>query len=260
MWGWFKRKRNPEPPRVFRETIGHVSCRSGTLLLADPSLIFDPVRVEGVPVGRVPVVAELIRYPEGGTRVAMVRLHIRDGELDSRQMLGEVGVDSAKIVVVDARTHEECWKEVGPDRIGHTSGQNHVKIAKLIGKRFGLRHHEVNFISSEFLTPISEELEAAITSYIETLPEYAKFSYIYFRIKTNNTVDRIWAAMNGRNWAEVALGSRPDESLIAVTSGFGDGRYTVESFTRGGELLAVEVRFIGPEQEPILEAFPMLRY
>ncbi|HVL10929.1 MAG TPA: hypothetical protein VM529_00085 [Gemmata sp.] len=39
-----------------------------------------------------------------------------------------------------------------------------------------------------------------------------------------------------------------------------DGPYTVEGLCRGDELLALEVRFIGPDQEPLLEAFPVLRH
>ena len=71
----------------------------------------------------------------------------------------------------------------------------------------------------------------------------------------------IWDAGSARAVAAagakaLATGSHP----VGDASGFGDGRYTVEALSRGGELLAVEVRFIGPEQEPILEAFPMLRY
>ena len=259
MWNWFRRKRAPDGPVFRRETIGEVHCRSGTILLADPMLIFDPVRVEGVPAGQVPVVAELIRYPEGGVRVAMVRLCVREGEPDSRRALGEVGVDSAKVVAVDARTQEDCWKEVGPDRIGHTSGPDHRKIARMIAKRFNLRDREVNFISSEFLEPISEELEAEITAYLQTFPEYAEFTFIYFRIRTNCTTERIADAMTERLWCGLELGSDPGERLLAITSGFGDGRYTVEGLYSGGELLAAEVRFIGPEQDAVLEAFPVLR-
>ena len=48
--------------------------------------------------------------------------------------------------------------------------------------------------------------------------------------------------------------------LLAVSSGFGDGTYTVEGLYRGGELLALEVEFIGPQQEHLLEQFPVLRY
>jgi hypothetical protein len=257
VWGWFRGKRAPDEPVFRRETIGEVRCRSGTLLLADPMLIFDAVRVEGVPAGRVSVIAELIRYPEGGVRVAMIQLRVREGEPDSRRELGSVGVDSAKMVVVDEQTHARCWKEVGPDRIGRASSPKHREIAHLIGKRFGLRHRELNFIASVFREPISEELEAEITAYLQTFPEYAQYPYMYFRVETNSTADRVRDAMTDRLWCELELG--PGESLVAVTSGFGDGAYTVEGLYRGEELLAAEVRFIGPEQDAVLEAFPVLR-
>jgi len=240
--------------------IGEVCCRSGTILLADPMLIFDPVRIDGIPPGQVPIGAEIIRYPEGGRRIAMVHLCVRRIEPDSRRVLGEVGVDSATVVAIDAQTYERCWQNVGPDRIGVTgTPREHRKVARLIGERFGLHHRKVNSLRSEFLEPISEELEAEITAYLQTFPEYATFPCMYFRILTNDTSDRISAAMLERLWCELELDPAQGESLLAFGSGFGDGSYPVEGFYRGDELVAVEVRFIGPEQDAILEAFPILR-
>ncbi len=260
MWNWLKRKLFPAKTSITQITIGRVNCHSGALLLADPMLIFDAVRIEGVPPGPVPVVAEIIRYPEGGQRIAMVRLPVRAGEPDSRRVLGEVGVDSATVVALDAQTHEQHWQEVGPDRIGRASlAGEEKKVAELIGKRFGLRHRKADFLHSEFLEPISEELEAEIVAYLKTFPEYARYTFFYFRITTNNTQDRINQAMSDRAWTEVVLNAPSNGNVLAFTSGFGDGRYPVEGLYRGDELIAVEVRFIGPDQDTVLEAFPILR-
>jgi hypothetical protein len=259
VWNWFNRKKVPAMPGERQLAIGELSSLSGTILLADPALIHDPVRVEGIPSGPISVLAEVIRYPEGGQRVAMVRLCVGDGEPDSRRELGSVGVDSGKVVAVDAQAFEEGWRWVGPDRIGITATGAHQKIARLIAKRFGLHYREVNFIRSQFLESISEELEREITAYLQTFPEYAQFPFFYFRIVTNDTTERIATAMEDRLWAEVALDATRGESLLAFSSGFGDGRYPVEGLYRGEELIAIEVRFIGPEQGAILEAFPILR-
>lgn len=48
--------------------------------------------------------------------------------------------------------------------------------------------------------------------------------------------------------------------MFAVKTGYGDGEYHVDGLYDGDELRAVEVEFIGPQRDEILEAFPILRY
>ena len=169
-------------------------------------------------------------------------------------------MDSATVVAVDADVYEQHWKEVGSERIGQIGIPEHRKIARLIEKRFGLKSRQVNVVVSEFEEPISEELEKEIQAYLQTFPEYAEHTFFYFRVKTMNTFERISEAMRERRWAEVVLDEVSGASLLAFSSGFGDGRYPVEGLYNSGELAGVEVEFIGPAQDKILEAFPILRY
>jgi hypothetical protein len=169
-------------------------------------------------------------------------------------------VDSATVIAVDRRAYEQHWQEVGPSRIGHIGTPEHRKVARLIEKQFGLKSRKVSAVVSEFEEPISEELEAKITTYLETFPEYADFSFMYFRVKTMSTRERIQEAMRDGLWAEVVLVQPNGPSLLAVSSGFGDGSYPVEGVHSSGKLMAVEVEFIGPAQDKILKAFPILRY
>lgn len=259
MWNWFKRKAAPPEPLTREQVIGEVHCVSGTLLLADPMALYAAVRVEGVPPGSIPVRAELIRYPEGGVRVALLRLVFGSGETDTQRVLGAIAVDSGDAAIVDERTQAEHWKEVGPDRVGIATSPKHETVAKLIGRKFGLRHRYVNFIRTAFREPITESLEAEITEYLKTIPEYADYPFMYFRILTNNTEEHINEAMTNNLWCTVSIGPTERDSVFVMTAGFGDGTYPVVGHYRGEELISVEVRFIGPERDKILEAFPILR-
>jgi hypothetical protein len=262
MWDWFRRrKRVPETPAVSRKVMGEIRVVSGTLLLADPGQLYDPVRIEGVPPGQVPAVAEVIRYPEGGRRVAKVGLHFRPGEAESCQTLGRLSVDSGMAVALDARTYETCWKEVGPARVGRTgTPKEHRRVASLIGEKFGLRRREVSPLESEFLEPVSEELEGRITDYLRTFPEYADFPFMYFRVDTRKSFELVQECLGERLWGDITLDEGTGEGLLAFSSGFGDGSYPVEGLYRSGELVGAEVQFIGPAQEKVLEAFPVLRF
>jgi rhodanese-related sulfurtransferase len=259
VWGWFKRKPVPKEPTRHRQLLGEVYCSSGTLLIGDPTAIYGVVRIENVPLGPVPVHGGLFRYPEGGVRVAIVRLEFRGGEADTQCTFGEFGVDSGKAVILDERTLTEYWNELGPDRIGITCSPKHEVVAELIGRKFGLRHRPVNEIRSEFRDPISVDREAKIMAFLKTVPEYATFPFLYFRIHTNNTVDRINQEMDGKLWCQVAVGPNQRDCAVVMTAGFGDGSYSVVGHFHGDEFLAVEVRFIGPEQDALLKAFPNLR-
>jgi hypothetical protein len=241
--------------------VGELELPSGTLQLADPSNILAPMKVEGIPSGRHPVYALIIRYPEGGIRVAQLGLRFRPGSVHISRVLGTVHVDSGTLVAIDAATYESHWREVGPDRVGVTgSPKDHRRVARLIERRFGLTAHEVNVLSSRFDEPISEELEEQITAYLKTLPEYAEFTFMYFGVLTGNTAERVQDAMEGKLWAEVPLAASSGPGLLAVASSFGDGSYPVHGLFGQNHLLGIEIKFIGPAQDKVLKAFPMLRY
>jgi hypothetical protein len=249
-------------PQVRDQQIGELGIRCGALLIADPMYVSAPVRVGGLPEGRFPIVAQIIEYPEGGQRVARIAIKFRSGRVTKRESLGQVGVDSATVIVLDEQTYRDYWREVGPERVGMTFSPNdNRKVAALIGKKFRLQWRPLNGFQSMFLEPVSEDLEQDITEYLQTMPEYADYPFMYFRIETNNTLDRIQEAMTDTSWAEVVLkeDDGESESVIAFASGFGDGSYDLIGVYGGDNLLAIEITFIGPDQDKILEGFPFLR-
>jgi hypothetical protein len=261
MFNWFRRRRKPDTPTVLQKTIGEVDCRSSVLLFADPSYIFSGVRVEAIPPRRYPIEASIIQYPEGGMRIAKIGLQIRNGIADSTIELGSIAVDSALIVIADEETIQNHWQEVGPDRIGRTGPiGEHRQVAKIIGDRFGIAWRTVDGFHSQFDEPISVELEERIIAFLKTIPKYADYPFMYFRMKTSNSLDRVYEVKEERSYATVALDPSGDASVLALTTGFGDGTYPVLGLMKNGLLQSIEIEFIGPKQDEILDAFPVLRY
>ena len=226
--------------------IGEVAISSGSLLIADSMHFGEPVQVEGIPPGRVPVEADIIRYPEGGRHIKKIAINVRPGQVESRRVLGQVRVDSARVVLLDAATYQQFWQEVGPERIGLTSTPNeHLRVAKLIQQQFGLKFREVSILHSRCLEPISEEMETRIIAFLKTIPKYSQFTFMYFRVQTGNTVERLNQAMLNRLWCELVLDESSAANLVAVASGLGDGSYFVEGLYGPRELVGFEVEFIG---------------
>ncbi len=54
MLNWFKPKRVPESQTVQQTEIGEMQIDSRTRLLGEPTYLYDPVRIEGVPPGWFP--------------------------------------------------------------------------------------------------------------------------------------------------------------------------------------------------------------
>jgi hypothetical protein len=260
MRNWFQRKQSRDPPTLIAATIGEVKISSGSLLIADPSWLHGPVQIEEIPRGRMPVEVEIIRYPEGAPHIKKIAMRFQPGQAESRRALGDVEVESARVVLLDAATYERYWQEVGPERIGLTSTpKHHLRVAELIRKKFGLKSREISMIHSRFLEPISQEMESRIVAFLKTIPEYAEYAFMYFRVETGNTFQRLQQAMAHAHCCEMVLDEASGANLVAVTSGFGDGSYQVEGLYRSQDLLGIEIEFIGAAQDKVLDSFPHLR-
>lgn len=258
MFRWFNRK--PPPPEVRQISIGEVNCPSGVLLLADP-LFYNSVRVSGVPPGRHAVMANVIQYPEGGVRVARVGMSFQPCERNENRTLGTIDVDSAKIILIDESIHQRYWQDAGSERIGMTTFPGEDRgVRQLLIDKFGLTWHQDKHGRSVFNEPISPELEDRIKNYLQTIPRFADYPFLYFVVKTGNSWERICEVMDEQDWGEVVLDEAADARILAVTSGFGDGSYEVTGWYTGNQLQVVEVEFIGPDQEHLLKAFPQLKY
>jgi len=258
MRNWFRRKR--ESPSVQQTEVGKLRVHSGTVLVGDPSYLPDGVELKDVPLGDHPVVAHLITYPEGGRRVAGVNLKFTSEGGGTLHKIGEVPVDSAKVAVLDASTFEQFWELEGAARLGVIATPQHRHIAGLLKKRFQLESRDVNAFRSELVEPVSEELEAEIVAYLETFPDYAACSFMFFRVESRNTCEQLETALSSHVICEMVLDEPTGANLLAFQSGLGDGTYPVFLRQSQGQSGEVVVEFIGPDQEKVLEAFPLLRY
>src|SRR5207244_1846209 len=109
---------------------------SGTLALGDPQYM-PGLEVPNVAVDEVEISASLWRYPSGAETVAALRLGL--GEQTgggSTRKIGEVGIDSAKLIVADKGDVEEHWTETGKDRIGVISTAPDDTVLRMLAKRF----------------------------------------------------------------------------------------------------------------------------
>jgi hypothetical protein len=261
VWNWFKREQADAPPTFRQARIGELHTNSGAILLADPMYMHDPVRIQGVPPGRCPVWGLIVRSPEGGERLAKIGLQFRTGIAQERLPSGAIAVDSAVVVAVDEQTYQSGWQDVGPARVGCLCSSAHnEQVARLIGRKFGLKSHEVNVLRSEFDDPISVEMEERIIAYLQTFPFYAEHPFFYFHVETHDTLHLLQESLNDRLWGEVVLDAASGFNLLAFSSGFGDGTYRAEGFYHANQLCRVEIEFIGTGQDDLLKAFPLLRY
>lgn len=263
MWKWFQEQRKGKSPSVVQTALGIVPVTSGRVRIADPRYILEADPIEGIPIGQYECRAQIIRYPEGGQRIARIGLFFGSPPPDARRRLTEVCVDTAKVVVADDQMVARHWKEVGPERIGRISLPGQGQLARRIARQFGLTLRPINGSLWEFEEPIPEDLEGRIYEFLRTIPECRGFDckeYLYFGIRTRNTYDRLVEAMRGQAWCECVVDQASGASLLAVQSGMGDGTYPVEGLYRSGQLIGLEVEFIGPAQDKVLEVFPALRY
>jgi len=258
---WFRRKHQPKGTSV--GTMGGREARvhSGTLLVCDPMGLSGGIQVTNVPAGDHPVVAQVISYAEGGKRLAGIKLAFTTEVGGVPHKIGEVDVESASVAVLDNEACEQFWQEQGNARLGIIASPEHRHIAKLLNKRFQLESRPVNAIRSELVEPVSEELEAEIVAYRKTFPNYAAFPFMFFRIETRNTRELLRDALAAHGlYCQMVLDRATRANVFLFQSGFGDGTYPVLGRQIHERLGDVAVEFIGPAQDKILEAFPLLRY
>jgi len=229
-------------PVIERHFLGTLKLRSGTLILGDPQ---NPSSVEipNVPAAEVGVSARLWRYPSGSQRVAALTLALgEEGKVGLSRTVGEVPIDSAKLVVLDKRDFKEHWTEVGPDRIGVISTVPDDAVLRLLTRQFRLRTVRVDRIHAQVVGPVSIALEKEIEDYLKSIPKYASFPYIHFRVQTNNSFER--ANHLDESWDFIPVGNADEPLTFVCATGHGDGSYDVKCSYSGEVPIALTIEFI----------------
>ncbi len=221
-------------PLLVRRVLGRLAVPSGVLVLGDPQYVpgFSSVELEGVGA-EVVIAAALKQYPSGSETVMALDLDfdLPDSGPESRRLLGEVGIDTAKLLVADKVDLKDHRAEVGPDRIGVIPLPGRGKIARRLMKRFGIKLVLVGTYDIQVVGPVSEALEGEIMAYLETIPECSKYPFMYFSVRTNNTFDR--ANRMDAAWDFLPIGNTPEPLMFVCGTGRGDGRYEVWGRFRG---------------------------
>ena len=229
-------------PAATRELVGNLKIRSGTLSLADPQYV-PGLEVPNIAAEEAVIALSLRRYPSGMAQITALTLRLGDGPSgDSRRKIGEVAIDSAKIVVADRADIEEHWTEVGRDRIGVVSTARDDTVLRLLTRRFKLKTVQVNAVRAEVVGAVSEELAGEIEAYLKSKPQYSQYPFIYFRLQTNNSFDR--ANCMAKAWDFMPIGNAHTPLMFVCGTGRGDGVYDVQCEFSGEIPRVLSIAFI----------------
>ena len=222
--------------------LGKLFIRSGTLVLGDPQCLPD-LEVPEIDSAEVAISASLWRYATGMATVKALNLSFggRTAIL-SRRKIGEVGIDSAKLVIADKADIEKHWTEVGKERIGVIPTPADDTVLRMLTKRFNLKTRRVNPWRAEVIGPISEPLAREIEDYLKSQPKYADYPFMYFHVQTNNSFDR--ANHTEEEWSFIPIGNAEVPLMFVCRTGRGDGVYEVECEFSGKAPRALSITFI----------------
>ncbi len=234
-------------PTVTQRFLGNLKLRSGTLALGDPQYLPSLV-VPNVATTEVGIYAKLLRYPSGTERITALTLTLGDDQsTGSRRKIGKVEIDSAKLVVADKTDVEEYWAAVGKDRIGVICTARDDAVLRMLTKRFKLKTVRVNRVRAEVVGPVSESLEKEIEGCLKSNPTYAAFPFIYFRVQTNDSFDRV--NYMEKPWGFMPVGNADAPLMFACETGRGDGIYGVQCGFSGEVPQVVSIEFIDDRGE-----------
>jgi hypothetical protein len=229
-------------PAVTERFLGTLKLHSGTLALGDPQCL-PSLEVPNIAATEVGISAKLWRYPFG--RETVIALTITLGEEangGSRRKIGEVGIDSAKLVVADKADIDEHWTDVGKDRIGVISTAPDDTVLRMLTKRFNLKTVQVNFVRAEVVGPVSESLATEIEDYLKSIPQCAKFPFLHFSLQTNSSFDRV--NFMEESYRFIPVGNARTPLMFVCGTGRGDGVYDIQCEFSGEVPRVLSIEFI----------------
>ena len=228
-------------PVTVKRRFGCLKVRSGTLVLGDPQYIPD-LEVPNIAASEVAISAKLWQYPSGMETVKSLRLRLGEQTGSARRKIGQVGIDSAKLVVADKADIEEHWTEIGKDRIGLISTVRDDTVLHLLTKRFKIKTTRADPLQAQVVGPVSEDLEAEINAFLQADRRYSNFTFSHFHVQTNNSFDRA-NFMRGA-WQFMPVGNSPEPLMFVCDTGRGDGCYDVKGQFEGDIPRSLTITFI----------------
>jgi hypothetical protein len=229
-------------PTATQSFLGTLKLRSGTLALGDPQYL-PSLEVPDLAADEVTISAKMWNYPSGAATVTALTLGLGDDSaVDSQRKIGEVGIDSAKLVVADKADIEEHWTDVGKDRIGVISTARDDTVLRALQNRFKLKTVRVNPVRAEVVGPVAESLQREIEDYLKSIPKYADYPFMYFRVQTNNSFDRVNYLKKA--WDFIPVGNESAPLMFVCGTGRGDGTYDVHCGFSGNTPRVLSIAFI----------------
>lgn len=233
------------PPEMAKQILGHLDLRSDTLAFGDPQSVAE-LEISGIDSSRVTVSALVWKYPAGAVRVAALTFNLgKDLHASQPQKVGQIGIDSAALVVADKADIDDYWTETGEARIGVISRAPDDTLLHDLKSRFNLETVMVNRVRAEIVGSVSGALEKEIEAYLKSVPEYSKFPYMHFHVQTNNSFER--ANFMDSPWGFMPIGSSESASMFVCTTGRGDGTYDVHCRYSGSTPRVVSIDFMADD-------------
>lgn len=226
------------------QELGMMKVESGIILASDPCYLDNweegAAKVADIPVGDFPVILT-INNTNGDQRVFKAAIKFSAAEPTSKSLVGHVPVDSGSACFIDESTFKLYYKAIGPDRIGEFFGKNHEKTAQKVKKRFSLDYVVDSDFSSHITTPVTEEMEKEILSYLGKYDKYPAFS-----VKTNNTYDQIVSGMDKTyvhtyGTVNLIMDETSKANVVAFSSGYGDGDYNLYAYYADNQIVKLEL-------------------
>lgn len=227
--------------------VGALAIPSGKLILRDPQWGLHFVADWGRPV-EVRISLNLFVRPKGTARVDELILRSSDETNPpvERRELGHIGIDSAKVVVVDEEAHRTHWTETGPDRVGFIRVMKSDRCLKLLQRKFRFKIDDGDWHAVRIAGPVSVERENEVTAYLKTIPEFSDYPFLHFWVRTNNSFDRV--NNYEKTWGFIPVGNSPVPMMLVCGTGYGDGCYPVKGGFTGDRLVEVRIPFVDGEE------------
>ena len=232
-------------PQVEEVRAGKIRIYSGDFLLGDPQGFPEPAfELPNVAACEAEISLSVWRYPSGATQVNRLTVHLTNGTAcDHAEKIGEVGIDSAKMILADKADIERHWTEVGKDRVGVISTAPDDTVLQLLTKRFKLKTVQRNVVRAVIVGRVSESLEGEIESFLKSQPEYADYPFLYFRVETNNSFER--SIYLSKAWDFIPVGNAATPLMFVCGTGRGDGVYEVKCSYDGDVPQTLSIDFMG---------------
>jgi len=229
-------------PTTIEVCLGSLKIRSRILSFGDPQDI-SSVEIPNIDSDEVSVSARLWQYPSGAATVIGLTINIgNSSHCDPPRKVGELGIDSATLVVADKADIDEHWTETGKDRIGVISTAPDDTLLRKLEKRFKFKTVQINPVRAQIVGPVSANLEQEIETYLKSMPEYSQFLFMHFHIQTNNSFDR--ANYTDKPWDFMPVGNDDLPLMFVCRTGRGDGLYDINCRYSGDAPRIVSINFI----------------